>query len=759
MRLRYLEVENFLSHERETLLFPEAGTFLLSGESGFGKSSLIIDAVGYVLFGATATRATKQDELPNAEFPGQAMQVRALFEFEDDTQLMLARGLDERGASWAQAYEPVTDADESILLAEGPHPVAQLVRRRLGGMTWVQFYAAFVARQTQITQLTSLRGAERKTLVHDMLGMREIKRATEQTARRLRTGRVQLESVSGAIGERTLASEQIALDQAQAEAQTTETRYQQGRTQLASMQQRVQTLSDELAPMRAIEAAQTRLRQIETERSAVVMTGDSQRERVRRHDEAALAQAQEQAMREQQNIVQQALETLRTTYSRSQRAAKLGVDYANTFAQRQSAQAALPDLQLEGDGPLIVSLDARLQFLQAEIRRIEQALTERRQEMNRLETSGVCYVCLRPMDGPDHQHVMAAQATQISELETRLSELESQSVILEQARPAALAFERAELQLSELIGQQRKLDEEGPIRQDLETLNAEGQRLRQQASELGEQLGTIIALTRDLDPSAHERLAQTEAQLAQLTAQRDALMIEIGDGFDAAEKADRETRLHAAEQLVAEARGRLPELRVAAERAATDASARQREYAALADKLAGIQQLRQQVLRLENIQTYLRGFQHKLAREIRPALEEIGSEMLQQISGGRHTAMRIDDNYEIEVETASGSWLRASSLSGGEDVRANLCLRLALTRLVSQRTGVPVRFLVFDEPLPAQDPGHIERIMELLDSLRPFYSQIYIISHVGDLENSDYVDYVMQFTAASGHDRVRLVRA
>jgi exonuclease SbcC len=117
------------------------------------------------------------------------------------------------------------------------------------------------------------------------------------------------------------------------------------------------------------------------------------------------------------------------------------------------------------------------------------------------------------------------------------------------------------------------------------------------------------------------------------------------------------------------------------------------------------------------------------------------------------------NNYEIEVETMTGSWIKASSLSGGEDVRANLCLRLALTRLVSQRTGVPVRFLVFDEPLPSQDPGHIERIMELFDSLRPFYNQQMIITHVGDIENSDYVDYVLQFTAAQGRERIKLVQA
>jgi exonuclease SbcC len=170
-------------------------------------------------------------------------------------------------------------------------------------------------------------------------------------------------------------------------------------------------------------------------------------------------------------------------------------------------------------------------------------------------------------------------------------------------------------------------------------------------------------------------------------------------------------------------------------------------------------ELRRRALLLEQLQTHLRGYQRALAREIRPALEEIASEMLQRISGGRHRAMQIDDDYEIEVQSAEGSWLKTAMLSGGEEIRANICLRLALTRLVSQRTGVPVSFLVFDEPLPAQDAGHVERILELLASLRPFYPQQFIISHVGDLRHADEIDYILEFAAARGRQRATLVNA
>ncbi len=62
-----------------------------------------------------------------------------------------------------------------------------------------------------------------------------------------------------------------------------------------------------------------------------------------------------------------------------------------------------------------------------------------------------------------------------------------------------------------------------------------------------------------------------------------------------------------------------------------------------------------------------------------------------QIAGGAHSALRIDDNYEITVQTEGGNWAKAGQLSGGQQVRANIALRMPLTRLVSKRTGVPVQ--------------------------------------------------------------------
>jgi exonuclease SbcC len=207
----------------------------------------------------------------------------------------------------------------------------------------------------------------------------------------------------------------------------------------------------------------------------------------------------------------------------------------------------------------------------------------------------------------------------------------------------------------------------------------------------------------------------------------------------------REDRLNQLNNNVNETKIRIEEANKQLKGVVSRLEALEKEHAGRSKELAELEKYRKESSVIENVATCLKGFQKHLAEEIRPALEEIGSEMLASISAGKHVAMHIDNNYEIMVEDNKGNMQRAAILSGGEQIRANICLRLALTRLVSQRTGIPVGFLIFDEPLPSQDPGHIERIMQLLDSLRGFYQQQFIISHVGDLQSADEINYIVEF--------------
>jgi DNA repair protein SbcC/Rad50 len=757
MRLRYLFAENFLSHEKEEIAFPSQGMYLLAGESGFGKSSFIVDAVAFALFGAIATRAKKQVELLHKDHPGESMVVRALFEFDSGDRLMVARGLDQRAAAWAQVYEPdASDPNQSKLLAEGAQPVGRIIRNRLGGMTWQQFYAAFVARQSEIALLTSLKGAERKNRIHRMLGMRELEKATELTTARLRRHTAELNHLQSSLGNRDPQLEEQKLDEAKQRLEEAGNQLSQAKQALSQDQEKLALTKEALQPLLERQKAQAAVENLGQSVSAVEIEVTSLEEKLSRHNKASQLTEQKEELKETKSKLEQRLTQLREDFISSKEYKKLNEQLAETEEKIiecvQLIDPELKEIDLKG-------LTKESQELQTTLVHWRQERDERHKQMKQMQEEGACFICLRPLgEGHEHEQAIAPVEERLTELEEKIDKASRRLELLQENSDKIKALAELKQSKQNIVARQEELQSEKEAT-DLDALEKEGRQLNKEMEEVSTTLAQAEAASQDYDPHIEERFNQAQKELSEEKERLSKAKEEAGQPVSSEEIEAMQQELESLQRQVAQAEGRLPELNKAKALASSELQKIEEEKKALAHDFKALEVLQEKALIAEQVQTYLRGYQRKLAEEIRPSLEEIGSEMLNQVSGGRHTAMSIDDDYEIEVETREGSWIRASMLSGGEEIRANICLRLALTRLVSQRTGVPVRFLVFDEPLPAQDPGHVERILELLDSLRPFYAQQFIISHVGDLRNADEIDYILEFARSGGANRAQLIHA
>ena len=73
--------------------------------------------------------------------------------------------------------------------------------------------------------------------------------------------------------------------------------------------------------------------------------------------------------------------------------------------------------------------------------------------------------------------------------------------------------------------------------------------------------------------------------------------------------------------------------------------------------------------------------------------------------------------------------------SGGEAFRINLSLRIALSKLLSQRMGVPLPTLFIDEGFGTQDAAGRERIIDTITSIQDQFEKIIVITHLEDLKN------------------------
>lgn len=126
----------------------------------------------------------------------------------------------------------------------------------------------------------------------------------------------------------------------------------------------------------------------------------------------------------------------------------------------------------------------------------------------------------------------------------------------------------------------------------------------------------------------------------------------------------------------------------------------------------------------------------RLATQIRPSLEGAISGLLSTMSEGRFTAVRVSDEYDISVED-DGKFRPLTELSGGEMDLVALAVRLALSQVVSERHGSGgAGFLILDECFASQDASRRQAILSALRTLRDVYSQIFVISHVENIEDS-----------------------
>ena len=140
------------------------------------------------------------------------------------------------------------------------------------------------------------------------------------------------------------------------------------------------------------------------------------------------------------------------------------------------------------------------------------------------------------------------------------------------------------------------------------------------------------------------------------------------------------------------------------------------------------------------------GIQAMLIETVVPRLEEETNLLL-----GRMTDNRMHVKLETQADRRSGSGDPIETLqinvsdelgsrsyemySGGEAFRVNLALRIALSKVLCQRTGAPLPTLFIDEGFGTQDASGRERILDVISAIEDDFDKIIVITHLDDLKD------------------------
>jgi exonuclease SbcC len=92
------------------------------------------------------------------------------------------------------------------------------------------------------------------------------------------------------------------------------------------------------------------------------------------------------------------------------------------------------------------------------------------------------------------------------------------------------------------------------------------------------------------------------------------------------------------------------------------------------------------------------------------------------------------ETLDIKISDALGT-RSYDAFSGGETMRINFAIRVALSRLLARRAGASLETLVIDEGFGALDADGRERFVEAITSVQNDFKRILVVTHIDDLKD------------------------
>jgi len=232
------------------------------------------------------------------------------------------------------------------------------------------------------------------------------------------------------------------------------------------------------------------------------------------------------------------------------------------------------------------------------------------------------------------------------------------------------------------------------------------------------------------DTAEVERLTREEALLEQDLRELPRAQALVGELQQAVSATDRE--LQAARHDQAEKSSYLRQARAAAaelEQARSEERALQERYGLFAELAEAFGK---------------KGVQAMLIETAIPQIEDEANRLL-----GRMTDNQMHVSFEMQRDTKKGDTVETleiriadtlgtrvyDAFSGGEAMRANFAIRIALSRLLARRAGARLETLVIDEGFGVLDATGRERMVEAITSVQDDFKRIIVITHIDEIKD------------------------
>ena len=136
----------------------------------------------------------------------------------------------------------------------------------------------------------------------------------------------------------------------------------------------------------------------------------------------------------------------------------------------------------------------------------------------------------------------------------------------------------------------------------------------------------------------------------------------------------------------------------------------------------------------EKLKAFMGEFKNRINSQIAPRITQLASQMYAAITRGKYQHIEVSNEFDFFIYD-DGIRYPIERFSGGEIDLANLVLRIAISKTLSELSGSGgVGFLAFDEVFGSQDEERRYEIMEAFHTIKEQYRQIFLISHESEIK-------------------------
>lgn len=694
-----LKLSNFTSYGESPpeLDFTQFKMAAISGPNGAGKSSLL-DAITWCVWGSSRA-GDSSDDLVHLG----ANHMNVEFSFELDNHLYTVKRLRNKKGAGSTSLELWSNNHN---LTEGTIKATQEKIINTLHLTFETFTNSAFLRQGHADEFTLHGPTDRKRILAEILGLDHYDLLEEKAKEKIKEAQTKLQ---------LLEYQLLEIEAELSQKEDHQKNLSQAQKEVAKLEGEIKTFE---ATLKLLHKEKETLNIALKEREKLEQTLSSQQEEL----EQIKARGLERAQRIKQ--LEQSLESLTGLEEKLAGLKNLQKQQQEVVKQNQQ-RLELEKLISETESKINLAIQAR-ENIQKELNQLDSQIK------SLAGPKAICPTCGQEI-GQDKKHrVLKELTSQKSQKEIELKNINTQKeeVHLHTLKQQSKKYE-FDPQLLEKIQEKLK---------SLEELQTQKEQLLKNQASLATEKKTVSEL-RELFKKKVGNIKSLEEELKKLPQVSQALL-KINQDLE-------------------EKEGQLESLKVA-QKGAQTILGQARQLITRTEQLEKLNQKKgeekqtlekdKQIFEELALAFSKKGIQAMIIESAIPEIEEEANRLLDRLTEGR-MKIRLETQKETKtkVQTAEGKmYATVETLdiiisdemgerpyelySGGEAFRVNFALRLAISKLLTNRAGARLQFLVIDEGFGTQDTQGRGRIVEVIDSIKDDFEKILIITHLDELK-------------------------